>query len=80
VRKRPQRPVDYQRRGSLGRILAARYIRGHRSDYDQWASLGNDGWSFADVLQYFKRSGRTMPISAATIRQGGLLAVNKLHR
>jgi len=32
------------------------YIRGHRSDYDHWASLGNDGWSFEDVLPYFKKS------------------------
>lgn len=32
------------------------YLRGHPADYDQWAALGNPGWSFADVLPYFKRS------------------------
>ena len=32
------------------------YIRGHASDYDNWAQLGNRGWSYADVLPYFKRS------------------------
>jgi choline dehydrogenase len=32
------------------------YIRGHRRDFDHWASLGNEGWSYADVLPYFKRS------------------------
>lgn len=32
------------------------YLRGHPADYDEWASLGNPGWSFADVLPYFKRS------------------------
>jgi choline dehydrogenase len=32
------------------------YVRGHRSDYDTWAYLGNAGWSFDDVLPLFKRS------------------------
>ena len=32
------------------------YLRGHPADYDEWAALGNPGWSFDDVLPYFKRS------------------------
>lgn len=32
------------------------YIRGHAQDYDNWAKSGNEGWSYADVLPYFKRS------------------------
>ncbi len=32
------------------------YVRGHRSDYDTWASLGNPGWAHEDVLPVFKRS------------------------
>jgi choline dehydrogenase-like flavoprotein len=39
--------------GSSG-INAMIYIRGHPSDYDDWAALGGSGWSFADVLPYFK--------------------------
>ena len=41
--------------GSSG-INAMIYIRGHPSDYDDWAALGATGWSFADVLPYFKRA------------------------
>jgi choline dehydrogenase len=32
------------------------YARGHRSDYDTWAYLGNEGWGYDDVLPLFKRS------------------------
>lgn len=32
------------------------YNRGQREDYDNWAALGNPGWSFDDVLPYFKRT------------------------
>jgi len=32
------------------------YIRGHRSDYDEWAELGCPGWGYDEVLPYFKRS------------------------
>jgi choline dehydrogenase len=31
------------------------YIRGHASDYDDWAKAGNNGWSYQEVLPYFKR-------------------------
>jgi choline dehydrogenase len=31
------------------------YMRGHRRDYDGWRQSGCEGWSFADVLPYFKR-------------------------
>ena len=50
----------YQPRGwALGgssAINAMVYIRGHRYDYDHWAELGNAGWSYDEVLPYFKRS------------------------
>ena len=42
--------------GGSNSINAMGYIRGHRGDYDRWASRGLAGWSYADVLPYFKRA------------------------
>ncbi|ODU07495.1 MAG: choline dehydrogenase [Pseudonocardia sp. SCN 72-86] len=32
------------------------YVRGHAGDYDEWAALGATGWSWADVLPWFRHS------------------------
>jgi choline dehydrogenase len=42
--------------GGSSSINGMIYIRGHARDYDGWRQLGCDGWSFADVLPYFKRA------------------------
>jgi choline dehydrogenase len=42
--------------GGCSSLNAMIYVRGHPSDYDGWEALGNEGWGFADVLPYFKKS------------------------
>ncbi|UWR08172.1 choline dehydrogenase [Ruegeria sp. B32] len=41
--------------GGSSSINGMVYVRGHARDFDTWADMGADGWSFADVLPYFKR-------------------------
>ena len=75
--------IGYQPRGKgLGgssAINAMVYIRGHRSDYDHWASLGNTGWSYADVLPYFKRSEDNSEFDGEYHGKGGPLHVTGLR-
>ena len=69
----------YQPRGkTLGgssSINAMLYVRGNRWDYDHWVSLGNPGWSYADVLPLFKRSEHNEQFNNAFHGQGGPLNV-----
>jgi choline dehydrogenase-like flavoprotein len=75
--------VGYQPRGkALGgssAINAMVYIRGHRSDYDGWAALGNYGWAYDDVLPYFKKAENNESIQDAYHGVGGPLNVADLR-
>jgi choline dehydrogenase len=53
------RSIGYARGKVLGgcsSINAMIYMRGQKSDYDHWAALGNHGWSWDEVLPWFKRT------------------------
>jgi choline dehydrogenase-like flavoprotein len=79
----PQRGLNgrkgYQPRGKViggsSSINAMIYIRGHKSDYDGWAAAGNPGWSYDDVLPYFKRSENNERGADAWHGRGGPLNV-----
>ena len=52
------RSIHYARGRVLGgcsSINAMIYMRGQQADYDHWAALGNEGWSWQDVLPVFRR-------------------------
>ena len=60
----PQTHLDHRQRymprgkclGGSSAVNAMIYTRGHPQDFDHWASLGNRGWGWDDVLPIFRRS------------------------
>ena len=41
--------------GGSSSINGLLYVRGQEQDYDDWVEMGNDGWSYQDMLPYFKK-------------------------
>jgi choline dehydrogenase-like flavoprotein len=65
--------------GGSSSINAMLYVRGHKWDYDHWSELGNEGWSYDEVLPYFikaehnevhenKYHGQNGPLNVCNIR------------
>lgn len=42
--------------GGCSSTNAMAYVRGNKADYDAWANMGNEGWSYDEILPYFLRS------------------------
>ena len=73
----------YQPRGKMlggsSSLNAMVYNRCHPHDYDVWEQLGNKGWSWKDVLPYFRKSEHYEPGENELHAQGGLLNVSRLR-
>jgi choline dehydrogenase len=66
--------------GGSSSINGLVYIRGQPEDFDHWRQLGNPGWSFADVLPYFKRAEDQARGGGDFHGVGGPLGVSDLGR
>jgi len=64
--------------GGTSSLNALVYIRGHRDDFNEWAARGNPGWSYNEVLSYFKRSEDNSRGPSEFHGAGGPLAVSDL--
>ncbi len=62
--------------GGSSSINAMIYIRGNKEDYNEWAALGNPGWSYNEVLPYFKKSEDQQRGENEYHGKGGLLSVS----
>jgi len=62
--------------GGSSSINGMVYIRGQAEDFDHWRQLGNAGWSFEDVLPYFKRSEHQVRGADGFHGTGGPLSVS----
>jgi choline dehydrogenase len=63
--------------GGSSSINGLLYVRGQPQDFDHWRQLGNDGWSWADVLPYFKRAENWEGAAADERGVGGPLNVSE---
>jgi len=81
----PQRHLDdrvlYLPRGKVlgggSSINGMAYDRGFHSDYDRWAQAGNRGWSFGEVLPYFRRLENYLPAASPWHGRGGPIQVTR---
>lgn len=76
------RSLDWPRGKVLGgssSINGLLYVRGQKEDYDHWRQLGNAGWSYDDVLPYFKRSEDQERGADDYHGAGGPLAVSNMR-
>ncbi len=66
--------------GGCSSTNAMAYVRGNKEDYNDWAAMGNSGWSYEEVLPYFKKSENNEDIANAYHGQSGELTVGFAKR
>ena len=65
--------------GGSSSINAMLYVRGHKWDYDHWSQLGNEGWSYEEILPYFKKAEHNEMFNNNYHGQDGPLNVSKIR-
>ena len=66
--------------GGSGSINAMVHVRGQPGDFDDWAALGNSGWSYEDVLPYFRMSEDADDGDGQYRGRGGPMHVTDIRR
>jgi choline dehydrogenase len=66
--------------GGSGSINGLVFLRGAPSDYDGWEDLGAKGWSYRDVLPYFKRMEHNVRGADAWRGQGGPMCISDIKK
>jgi len=61
--------------GGSSSTNAMAYVRGNKEDFNEWAALGNAGWSYEEVLPYFKKSENNEQFGEPYHGEGGLLNI-----
>ncbi|RYU92636.1 hypothetical protein EWM59_26130 [Emticicia agri] len=61
--------------GGCSSTNAMAYVRGNREDYNDWAGMGNEGWSYEEILPYFRKSEHNEQINNIFHGKDGLLNV-----
>ena len=79
----PGRVIPYPRGRVIGgssAVNAAIALRGVPADYDQWAALGNEEWSWAKVLPFFRRLEDDPDGDGELHGRGGPIAIRRWRR
>ena len=63
--------------GGSSAVNTAIALRGVPEDYDEWAALGNDGWSWAEILPYFRRLEHDMDFADDYHGQAGPIPIRR---
>jgi choline dehydrogenase len=62
--------------GGTSSLNAMMWVRGIGADYDEWAKLGNQGWSYEEVLPYFMRAEDTERHDPEHLGRGGPMTIS----
>ena len=63
--------------GGSSSMNAMMWVRGFAADYDEWAELSDDSWSFKEVVKYFRRIENVQDASDADSGTGGPIVVSQ---